>query len=181
MVSSDQFLLLIHYKKVSDIAARFDAINKEFERMQTNRYQGARIRIRTGIYVIEPGCTSASFAMDAANYARKQITGNSPVSVRIYDDELRRKQAVENEIVNGIDEAIQEQRFQIYLQPKISLENGQVLGAEALVRWLTKEGTLLTPADFIPLCETSGRIEELDYYVFERVVAFLSKYQKLGR
>lgn len=180
-VSSDQFLLLIPYKKGSDIAARFDAINKEFERMQTNRYQGARIRIRTGIYVIEPGCTSASFAMDAANYARKQITGNSPVSVRIYDDELRRKQAVENEIVNGIDEAIQEQRFQIYLQPKISLENGQVLGAEALVRWLTKEGTLLTPADFIPLCETSGRIEELDYYVFERVVAFLAKNQKLGR
>ena len=150
-------------------------------RLQSGKFQGAQIRVRTGVYFIDPGCVSASLAIDAANYARKQVEHHSPVSIRVYDETLRKKQQLENEIVNGIDAAMKEQRFQVYLQPKISLTTGEVVGAEALVRWMTSEGTLLNPDVFIPLFESSGRIEELDFYVFERVAEFLSRNQKLGR
>lgn len=149
--------------------------------LQAGKYQGTRIRLRSGIYFIDPDCVSASYAIDAANYARKQVKYQSAFSVRVYDNELKHQQMVENEIINGIDEAFQEHRFQIYLQPKISLATGEVVGAEALVRWITKEGIVLTPDQFIPLCESNGRIEELDYYVFERVAEFLALNKKLGR
>src|SRR5699024_11014699 len=158
-----------------------DRCNKEFMHLQARKFQGTHIRLRSGIYFIEADCISASFAIDAANYARKQVTPKSLETVRVYDNELLQKQKLENEIINGVDEAFKEQRFQIYLQPKFSLETGEVVGAEALVRWITKDGTVLTPDMFIPLCESNGRIEELDFYVFERVAEFLARNQKLGR
>lgn len=180
-VVSDQFLMLLPFDKESDFAGKIDSLNKEFERIQSEKYQGARIRIRSGIYVIEADCSSAAAAIDAANYARRQVPGGSSTSVRVYDETLRRKQRLENEIINGIDEALREQRFQIYLQPKVSLITGEVVGAEALVRWKTTRGQVLSPQDFIPLCESSGRIEELDFYVFEHVVRFLAHNQAMGR
>ncbi|HJB16424.1 MAG TPA: EAL domain-containing protein [Candidatus Blautia excrementipullorum] len=180
-VISDQFLMLVPYADKEELIEKTKRFNQEFIQQQAGKFQGARLRIRIGVYFIEPGCVSASFAIDAANYARKQVPHHTPVSIRIYDEELKHKQELENEIINGIDEAFQEHRFQIYLQPKISLATGKVVGAEALVRWITREGTVLTPDAFVPLCESSGRIEELDFYVFERVAEFLARNQKLGR
>lgn len=180
-VISDQFLMRIPYTDKSELSDRTDSLNQEFMRIHSGKFPGSRLRVRTGIYFVEPACVSASFAIDAANYARKQFKSSSPVSVRVYDDDLLKQQQLENEIINGIDEALQEHRFQIYLQPKISLTTGEVVGAEALVRWQTREGTILTPDAFIPLCESRGRIEELDFYVFERVAEFLAHNQTLGR
>ena len=180
-VISDQFLMLIPYTDPRELIQRTDRLNQEFMHLQADKFQGARIRLRTGIYFVEPDCVSASFAIDAANYARKHVRHNSPVSVQVYDEDLKQRQKLENEIINGIDEALQEHRFQIYLQPKISLTTGEVVGAEALVRWHTKDGRLLTPASFVPLCESGGYIEDLDFYVFERVAEFLARNQKLGR
>ena len=168
-------------KNKDELIQKTDMYNQQFMELQAEKYQGAHIRIRTGIYFIEPGCLSASQAIDAANYARKHVIHSSPVSVRVYDDTLQQQQKLENEIINGISEAFEEHRFQIYLQPKISLITGEVVGAEALVRWKTKDGKLLAPDAFVPLCESSGYIEELDFYVFERVVEFLALNQKLGR
>ena len=125
-VISDQFLMLIPYSKADDIVRKIDALNNEFVRLQSGKFQGAQIRVRTGVYFIDPGCVSASLAIDAANYARKQVEHHSPVSIRVYDETLRKKQQLENEIVNGIDAAMKEQRFQVYLQPKISLTTARL-------------------------------------------------------
>lgn len=180
-IVSDQFLMLIPYSEREGLLQRLDSLNKEFVQLQTDKFRGAKVRVRTGVYLIEPGCLGASYAIDAANYARKQIEPHSSVSVRIYDDALRRKQRLENDIINGIGKAIQEKQFQIYFQPKISMKTGEVSGAEALVRWKTKDGTLLCPSAFIPLCESSNRIVDLDYYVFEQVAIFLARNRQLGR
>ena len=180
-VVGDQFLMLAPCRNAENLAEEIDRMNRKFEGAQSELYQGARIRIRTGIYIIEENCVSASYAIDSANYARKQITAASGSSVRIYDEELKKQQKLESDIINGIDKAMREKQFQVYLQPKISLEDGRVVGAEALVRWRTEDGMLLLPDSFIPLCESSGRIEELDYYVFEQVVKFLAHSRERGR
>ena len=91
-VVSDQFLMLLPYQKGSDFLEIIDQMNKEFEQIQSEKFPGAKIRLRTGVYVIEPGCSSASFAIDAANEARKQITRDSEVSVKLYDPSEAEKQ-----------------------------------------------------------------------------------------
>ncbi len=183
-VVSDQFLMLLPHRRQTDIVEELTRVCGEFPEYISGRIKGYRPWIRIGVYQIQQDCISSSFAVDAANYARLQIPGNlekASVPVRLYDEELERKRGLENEIVNEIGEAIKEQRFLVYLQPKISLKDGSVIGAEALVRWKTRDGRILVPSQFIPTCESTGQIRELDFYVFEKVAEFLAKNQRLGR
>ncbi|HIX72351.1 MAG TPA: diguanylate cyclase [Candidatus Anaerobutyricum stercoripullorum] len=84
-VVSDQFLILVPYDKKSDFLAIIEEWNQEFEKLQSRRFPGADIRLRTGVYVIGPDCDSASLAIDAANEARKRIEKKASVRVKLYD------------------------------------------------------------------------------------------------
>ena len=183
-VVSDQFVLLLPNKNRKDITEKIVDFYKGFAEQFAERLQVSVPRVRVGVYQIEEDCTGASFAIDAANYARMQINAKAEggyTLVKIYDDKLRHKRQLENSIYNEIDEALKDERFEIYLQPKFSLGDFEVTGAEALVRWRTKSGKILTPDQFIPAFEETGKIKELDYYVFDRVAAFLAKNKRLGR
>lgn len=179
-VVADQFILFMPYDLSRDAVRGVTRINNEFIRRISQKIPGMRMKIRTGIYLVEEGCLSASAAIDAANFARKQTTGSSG-SVVLYDETMQQKKILENEIVNGLDEAMQEKQFKVYLQPRFSLKDLSVVGAEALIRWQKPDGTMLYPDSFIPLYEKNGRVVDLDFYVFEQVAGFLAKNNRLGR
>ena len=63
----------------------------------------------------------------------------------------------------GLRQALLQNQFQVYYQPKICLKSGQILGAEALLRWLHPEGGFISPQDFIPVAEESGLIMEIGH------------------
>ncbi len=70
-----------------------------------------------------------------------------------------------------LTEALANDELVFYYQPKISLVNGRLNGAEALVRWQRSDGTMVMPGDFIPLAENSGFITEISLAMFPRLVA----------
>ena len=59
---------------------------------------------------------------------------------------------------NSLRKALDRQEFLVYHQPKVSLATGRIVGMEALVRWQTTDGRLISPLDFIPLAEETGLI-----------------------
>ena len=87
---------------------------------------------------------------------------------------------MENEIAIGLDKAIKNKEFKIYLQPRFSLTTGKIVGAEALVRWQREDGTILPPDSFIPVYEKNGRIIDLDFYMFEKTVKLMAKWKEQG-
>lgn len=62
-----------------------------------------------------------------------------------------------------------EKQFTVYFQPKHSLNDDSMVGAEALVRWIHPEWGFMSPGEFIPLFEKNGFIRRLDEYVWESV------------
>ena len=79
-----------------------------------------------------------------------------------------------------IDEAIGEHQFKAYYQPKCNPKTGEIVGGEALVRWVQEDGTMLPPDRFIPLFEKNGAIGKLDEYMFTCVCAQLSQWRREG-
>ena len=77
-----------------------------------------------------------------------------------------------DEITAAIPRALEEKQFVIYIQPQFNHSSRALVGGEALVRWFHPENGMQSPADFIPVFEQTGKIPELDLYVFDRVCAY---------
>lgn len=90
--------------------------------------------MRMGVYAIEPGCLSASAAIDKANFARKQVHSNTRVSAVQFDKKLEVKQTLTGELLSGLPQALENDEFKLYLQPKFSPKDLSVIGAEVLTR-----------------------------------------------
>ena len=77
-------------------------------------------------------------------------------------------------------EAAQNGRFTVYLQPQINMGTGRLYGAEALVRGLDEDGTLIPPGSFIEKMEKSGTIRDLDLYVLDRALSLMEQWRAQG-
>ena len=91
-------------------------------------------------------------------------------------DEAMREQAVRSlDLEADLRRAIQRQEFLPYYQPIVRLDDGQVVGHEALLRWRHERRGLLAPAEFIALGEESGLIEQVDWLLYGQVISELAR------
>lgn len=116
-------------------------------------------------------------AIDKATIAHDSIIGNYNVKYSIFDENIEKKLAKEHEIEEVMDEALKNEEFCIYYQPKINLKNKKEILAEALVRWI-RDDKIVPPGEFIPLFEKNRFILKLDLYIFEHVCIDLNKWKK---
>ena len=79
------------------------------------------------------------------------------------------RQLTEDEIVDGIDKAIQEGHIFPYFQPQINHSTGRMVGAEALMRWEDPDCGLQFPGEFVPILESYDLIFQADLHIFEEV------------
>ncbi len=80
--------------------------------------------------------------------------------------DLRRRLTLEDQLRR----ALEEQQFELYYQPKVSLGTGSIVGAEALLRWRDPKSGLRSPAEFIPVLEASGLIVDVGQWVITQAV-----------
>jgi diguanylate cyclase len=73
--------------------------------------------------------------------------------------------------------ALAQDEFQLYYQPQIGLQTGQIIGAEALVRWQKSDGSFVSPAQFIPVAEETGLIIPLGEWVLHTACTQAHKWQ----
>ncbi len=70
----------------------------------------------------------------------------------------------------ALDAALERKEFTAYLQPVFDLKTGAIVGCEALVRWVRSDGAVIPPSRFVPLAETSGRIEPITWQMMEETL-----------
>lgn len=107
--------------------------------------------------------------------ARRRGAGSVVEYTAQLQDDLMRDESV----LANFRQALAGREFVVYYQPKVSLEDNTICGAEALVRWIRK-GELVPPMSFIPQLEREGSVCQLDYYVLERVCEFLKDRKDKG-
>jgi diguanylate cyclase (GGDEF)-like protein/PAS domain S-box-containing protein len=111
---------------------------------------------------------------DIAMYQAKKRGKNTFV---IYDEELNSQPAYRLKVRSQINIALEQEQFELYFQPKISLETGTVRGAEALIRWRQEDGTFRSPLEFIPIAEENGQIIPISQWVIHKCCEYLQLWQ----
>ena len=114
---------------------------------------------------------------DIALYDAKQ-DGRDKFSV--FNAEMGRAASERFQIEQELKCALEEEQFTLYYQPRVDTVSGKVASVEALVRWVHPERGLVPPNNFIPICEETGMIEELGYFVMKRGCEQAMAWQKAG-
>ena len=125
--------------------------------------------MKWGVYEVASEGISVEQMCDRAFLAADSIRGQYNTHFSVYDDSLRSKLLREQVITESMEAALAQRQFQVYLQPKFSLLDDRLAGAEALVRWNHPVLGVVSPAVFIPVLESNGYITKLDQYIWGEV------------
>jgi diguanylate cyclase (GGDEF)-like protein len=113
---------------------------------------------------------------DVAMYVAK----DAHVRTAVYDAEQDTSDAARLALAGELRRAIEQGELVVFFQPKASLENGCVVGAEALVRWQHPERGFIAPNDFVPIAERTGLIKPLSRFVLAESVRQCSAWNAAG-
>ena len=104
---------------------------------------------------------------DVAMYRAKQEGRNC---FRFFTAEMQQRSARRLLLENGLRHALAREQLHLYYQPQVSMQDGRITGAEALLRWEHPELGSVSPAEFIPIAEESGLILSIGEWVLRTVV-----------
>lgn len=174
---ADNFLVLFEYKNNQiELLEMINNISLSIERLIVWDDLNIKPVITTGIYFIRENDSDIRIAIDMARLAKKNIKGRYKSGYAIFNERMRNSLIEEKKIEDEMYDALKNNEFKIFLQPKISLLDGTITGAEALIRWEHPHLGLLSPIKFIPIFEKNGFIIKVDMFVFEQVCINLRKW-----
>jgi len=116
-------------------------------------------------------------AADIAMYHAKSTGGGKHC---LFNDELAAEHQRKVETERALTEAVQRDEFLLAFQPQLSLVSGEIVGAEALLRWNHPRDGLRMPATFIPIAEKTGVITDIGDWVMAEVASVLGSWQANG-
>ena len=117
---------------------------------------------------------------DRALLAAVSIKGNYDCRMIQFNDKMHEKMMMEQKIINTMVESLEKGEFMVYLQPKVEIDTGRIIGAEALVRWNHPKLGIISPCDFIPVFEQNGFIYTVDLYVWEKACSMMRAWRMAG-
>ncbi len=114
---------------------------------------------------------------DAAMYHAKSAGRNQ---YQFFTQEMSARVAAQLLLENSLKKAISNQELVLYYQPKVCLKTGNIIGAEALIRWQHPEWGLIMPDRFIPIAEDSGLIKNIGNWVLREACTQNKRWQDAG-
>lgn len=174
--AADQFYVLMAFSDEDELVARIMDLNDRIHQLKYTKM----VRIFYGVFYITERKDSIDRMGEFAQIAKNNIKGSSESIISFFDDSDRDRLLEEEEIEKSMNEALKNNEFQVYLQPKYMAKEEIISGAEALVRWHSTNGMPVSPCNFIPLFEKNGFITELDYYMLKKVCQLLRSWLDKG-
>ena len=146
--------------------------NRIFEKELSERYPLVYQHVYVGLYFYDDPSLDVRMAVDRANLAKKSTKGRFDIPCCVYSADNCNEYLEHMDMSNEFVRACEEERIEIFLQPKISVSHNCVAGAEALVRMKTRAGEFISPARFVPVLEHTGMIGKLDDIMLDKTFAF---------
>ena len=181
--NADQFYLLLHSSQEEQVRARVEAIMEQAGTIAQELNVSYPVILYAGAAMVQESAPPEELVRDLlhkAEFAQKHAVKKYQNVLAFYDRAMHRKENFQNSIESSMQSALEKQEFQLFLQPKVRLENGQVEGAEALMRWIRPDETLVYPNEFIPAFEKNGFCARLDLYMVDRTCRQLREWMDAG-
>ncbi len=179
-VSNEEFMFFSEKHLFEKLEESSKGFEKKFKELLPHLSEH-NFTFRYGRYFLKQGETDVNDIVNKTNIAHSLAKRDSSNNIWNYDEKFTQKVLRDTEIANKMHKALRNREFKVYLQPKYDVKSTEIVGAEALVRWIDESGKLLNPNEFIPLFEQNGFIVELDKYMLENVCEILKSWKETGK
>lgn len=178
-MGGDNFVMLMSADKISEVINYLKGTTISFGDEFSDR---VTVSATAGIYVFEEDFELKIFGdlMDKLAPAAAAAKNSGRDDIVFFSQELMEAKKHIATIQHLLPVAMEKEEFLVYYQPKVSITDGTIVGAEALCRW-QHEGDLIHPAEFIPILEQSMDICKLDFYMIEHVCRDIRRWLNEGR
>ena len=178
----DRFVLLLNYTDEERFYGRLKKLKITLEQA-INDVNRDSLGIQAGVYLIPDTEIDIRMGINCANHALEFVDSSIGNNIKIYDESLKEmlKEKHDREIL--LDGADINRDFVAFYQPKVDVRDDKIVGAEALVRFKDPSdgGKIKAPYFFVPYYEQTGKIKEIDMFVFETVCKLLRRRMDAGR
>ena len=164
--NGDSFFAIIEKDRVSSFLYLLN--NVDLESLKINEDESMDLRIRAGVYDIEGSEKTVNQIVErvAAAYLITRTHKNKDIAY--FDKEMSDRIISTLKLSRYVVKSIENKELFVVYQPKVSIKDKKLVGAEALVRW-ERKGKNYPPNEFIPICETNGYVRRIDFFVLNSV------------
>lgn len=167
-LTADVFMILTPYLIEEDIYALIMKLDQNLL-----GYKDIPYTLFYGVCYVKDKSENLRKYGDGAAFARQYVKGDALQHVGFYRDDMKEKAKIRKFVEDHMGKALKNREFAMYLQPKYSISQNKMIGAEALARWVNPKRGLISPADFIPVFEENGFVVKLDYFIWEEACSLI--------
>ena len=180
-LGGDEFLVMMDMinqpEDAEQVAQKIiHALQAEFNIDSKEIYISASI----GISIFPKDGSDVDSTIKAADIAMYQVKNNGKNNHCFYSAELSKDVVERFTMESQLRRALERKQFEVYYQPQVSLVTGEIIGAEALIRWNHPELGLVSPARFIPVAEETGLIVQIGEWVLRQAALQAMQWIKDG-
>lgn len=174
--NADQFYLLLHATNKDELLNRVSKIvNDIIEYINNKINMNYPLSLYSGIAIHDETFINDSNALEVFNtliyraeFTQKHIEEEYESSIVLYDENMHKAKLLYKSIEMDMLSALENEEFKLFLQPKMDFKTNIITSAEALVRWIKDDGSVIYPDEFIPVFEKNGFCTKLDIYMLEK-------------
>lgn len=177
-VGGDEFVIILkHFETLETLGAEIDELQRGLKSADLAGELNIHMNSSIGVSFYPKDGDDYVSLMQKADIAMFQAKREGKSRYHFYSHELNERVQKNIYLDKEMRQAMLNDEYSLFYQPKIDLNTRQVIGAEALIRWIRPSGEMISPVEFIPLAEENGFIVELGQWVLETALKQLQLWQ----
>ncbi|MCF6281586.1 MAG: GGDEF domain-containing protein [Candidatus Polarisedimenticolaceae bacterium] len=180
-ITGNKFAILMKdYASNSNLVGVFDSLQKSLVNSIYSKGNEFHLKMSCGVACYPTDSQNIDSLMRMAEVALQHARKNRDKKYQCFDTAMGTEVTKNLALENSMRVALQRGEFILHYQPKVDFTTGRITGAEALVRWLKPGNEMVSPADFIPIAESTGLIIPLGHWILNEACIQAQSWHNAG-
>jgi len=180
-VGGDEFVIILQeYSSLHELTTIVDRVQSTLAKTWIIQTNPITISSSVGIAFYPKDGDSLVSLMKNSDIAMYEAKKNGRSQYHFFTQELNKRVQDTIKLEKDMKEAFNNSEFELYYQPKVDIDSGDIVAAEALIRWISPTRGSVSPDEFIPLADENGFIVELGEWIYDTAIKQQTLFKQVG-